>query len=169
MQIQLTPFLESNAGQFMLDLWKLLLSAMKHPSGIPQEFIDAKAEEEKKKRMHEEEMDRRYQDRRAEAYREEHRSGREPRDYAERGRRPRSPRRRSRSYSPDRRRHSPRPRRDSYSPQRSVRRGRSPGGYRRNHNRDQDRDRNRSYRRRSPSYERYNVSQRGSRADGDYY
>ena len=56
MQIQLTPFLEANTGPFMTELWKLLLSAQKTASGVPQEFLDARAEEARKKR----ELERQY-------------------------------------------------------------------------------------------------------------
>lgn len=49
-QIQLTGFLEKNTGKFMKELWGLLLSAQNNASGVPQQFLDAK-EEELKKRM----------------------------------------------------------------------------------------------------------------------
>lgn len=42
MQINLTGFLESKAPEFMLALWKLLLSAQESPVGVPQEFIEQK-------------------------------------------------------------------------------------------------------------------------------
>ncbi|KAI8329123.1 PWI domain-containing protein [Chlamydoabsidia padenii] len=45
MQINLTGFLEKNTSVFMLDLWKLLLSAQNSMGGIPKEFIDQKKEE----------------------------------------------------------------------------------------------------------------------------
>ncbi|KAG9454580.1 hypothetical protein H6P81_007484 [Aristolochia fimbriata] len=54
-QIQLTGFMEKNTGKFMKELWALLLSAQKNASGIPQQFLDAKAEETRKKK---EESDR---------------------------------------------------------------------------------------------------------------
>ncbi|CAL9057731.1 unnamed protein product [Musa banksii] len=53
-QIQLTGFLEKNTGKFMKELWGLLLSAQNNASGVPQQFLDAK-EEELKKRMAESE------------------------------------------------------------------------------------------------------------------
>ena len=64
MQIQLTGFLEDNTVNFMIDLWKLLLSAQNSIGGIPQEFLDAKKEEIRKKMEHdnmlERELDRVY-------------------------------------------------------------------------------------------------------------
>ena len=48
MQINLTGFLNGkNARMFMEELWKLLDSAQKTTSGIPQELIDKKKEEMK--------------------------------------------------------------------------------------------------------------------------
>ncbi|KAK1357223.1 Serine/arginine repetitive matrix protein 1 [Heracleum sosnowskyi] len=49
-QIQLTGFMEKNTGKFMKELWTLLLSAEKNVSGVPQQFLDAKEEEVKKKK-----------------------------------------------------------------------------------------------------------------------
>lgn len=49
-QIQLTGFMEKNTGKFMKELWSLLTSAQKNASGIPQQFLDAKAEETRKKK-----------------------------------------------------------------------------------------------------------------------
>eukprot|EP01018_Ginkgo_biloba_P034184 Gb_33063 [translate_table: standard] len=49
-QIQLTGFMEKNTGKFMKELWGLLISAQKNASGIPQQFLDAKAEETRKKK-----------------------------------------------------------------------------------------------------------------------
>ena len=40
MQINLTGFLEGNAGPFMKELWQLLLSAQASPSGIPASFLE---------------------------------------------------------------------------------------------------------------------------------
>lgn len=48
-QIQLTGFMEKNTGKFMKELWVLLLSAQKNASGVPQQFLDEKEEEMKKK------------------------------------------------------------------------------------------------------------------------
>ncbi|XP_057536066.1 uncharacterized protein LOC130814083 isoform X2 [Amaranthus tricolor] len=48
-QIQLTGFMEKNTGKFMKELWALLLSAQKNASGVPQQFLDAKEEETRKK------------------------------------------------------------------------------------------------------------------------
>ncbi|XP_012066964.1 serine/arginine repetitive matrix protein 1 isoform X4 [Jatropha curcas] len=54
-QISLTGFMEKNTGKFMKELWTLLLSAQKNESGVPQQFLDAKEEETRKKQA---EMDR---------------------------------------------------------------------------------------------------------------
>ncbi|KAJ6309878.1 hypothetical protein OIU76_014758 [Salix suchowensis] len=48
-QISLTGFMEKNTGKFMKELWTLLLSAQKNESGVPQQFLDAKEEETRKK------------------------------------------------------------------------------------------------------------------------
>lgn len=45
LQINLTGFLENNTRQFCKELWTLLISAASGPSGIPQQFLDAKAAE----------------------------------------------------------------------------------------------------------------------------
>ncbi|KAL5717275.1 hypothetical protein ACHQM5_010312 [Ranunculus cassubicifolius] len=49
-QIQITGFMEKNTGKFMKELWNLLLSAQKNASGVPQQFLDAKEEEIRKKK-----------------------------------------------------------------------------------------------------------------------
>lgn len=54
-QIQLTGFMEKHTGKFMKELWSLLLSAQNNASGVPQQFLDAKEEETRKKK---EELDR---------------------------------------------------------------------------------------------------------------
>uniref|UniRef100_A0A5B7AVD6 Putative serine/arginine repetitive matrix protein 1-like isoform X3 n=1 Tax=Davidia involucrata TaxID=16924 RepID=A0A5B7AVD6_DAVIN len=54
-QISLTGFMEKNTGKFMKELWTLLLSAQKNASGVPQQLLDAKEEETRKKK---EETDR---------------------------------------------------------------------------------------------------------------
>ncbi|KAL8548892.1 hypothetical protein ACS0TY_007960 [Phlomoides rotata] len=54
-QISLTGFMERNTGKFMKELWALLISAQQNVSGVPQQFLDAKEEETKKKK---EETDR---------------------------------------------------------------------------------------------------------------
>lgn len=48
-QIHLTGFMEKNTGKFMKELWTLLLSAQNNASGVPQQFLDAKEEETRKK------------------------------------------------------------------------------------------------------------------------
>ncbi|KAF9607589.1 hypothetical protein IFM89_037517 [Coptis chinensis] len=50
-QIQITGFMEKNTGKFMKELWTLLLSAQKNASGVPQQFLDAKEEEIRKKKV----------------------------------------------------------------------------------------------------------------------
>ncbi|KAG8895059.1 hypothetical protein FRB99_000791, partial [Tulasnella sp. 403] len=42
MQIKLTGFLSSKTPEFMLSLWKLLLSAQNSPGGVPKEFVEEK-------------------------------------------------------------------------------------------------------------------------------
>ncbi|GAB2274408.1 hypothetical protein Dimus_009174 [Dionaea muscipula] len=54
-QIQLTGFMEKHTGRFMKELWALLLSAQQNASGVPQQFLDAKEEETRKRK---EESDR---------------------------------------------------------------------------------------------------------------
>ncbi|KAK9065851.1 hypothetical protein SSX86_015252 [Deinandra increscens subsp. villosa] len=54
-QISLTGFMEKNTGKFMKELWTHLLSAQQNASGVPQQFLDAKEEETRKKQ---EDMDR---------------------------------------------------------------------------------------------------------------
>ncbi|OMO91165.1 hypothetical protein COLO4_18578 [Corchorus olitorius] len=49
-QISLTGFMEKNTGKFMKELWSLLLSAQSNASGVPQQFLDAKEEETRKKK-----------------------------------------------------------------------------------------------------------------------
>eukprot|EP00210_Caulerpa_lentillifera_P001497 g1435.t1 len=43
--LELVPFLEKNAGLFMKELWTLLASAAASSTGIPQQIMEAKAEE----------------------------------------------------------------------------------------------------------------------------
>lgn len=43
--------MEKNTGKFMKELWVLLLSAQKNASGVPQQFLDAKEEETRKKKV----------------------------------------------------------------------------------------------------------------------
>ncbi|KVH94658.1 hypothetical protein Ccrd_003286 [Cynara cardunculus var. scolymus] len=50
-QISLTGFMEKNTGKFMKELWTHLLSAQKNASGVPQQFLDAKEEETRKKQV----------------------------------------------------------------------------------------------------------------------
>nr|GEX58069.1 serine/arginine repetitive matrix protein 1 isoform X1 [Tanacetum cinerariifolium] len=48
-QISLTGFMEKNTGKFMKEPWTHLLSAQENASGVPQQFLDAKEEESRKK------------------------------------------------------------------------------------------------------------------------
>lgn len=50
-QISLTGFMEKHTAKFMKELWTLLLSAQKNASGVPQQFLDAKEEEARKKKV----------------------------------------------------------------------------------------------------------------------
>ncbi|KAK3003085.1 hypothetical protein RJ639_019085 [Escallonia herrerae] len=49
-QISITGFMEKNTGRFMKELWTHLLSAQTNTSGVPQQFLDAKEEETRKKK-----------------------------------------------------------------------------------------------------------------------
>ena len=56
LQITLTGFLEKQAKPFVLELWKLLISAAANPAGIPQQLLDEKknailAEQQKQRDM----------------------------------------------------------------------------------------------------------------------
>ncbi|KAG0184479.1 Serine/arginine repetitive matrix protein 1 [Apophysomyces sp. BC1034] len=53
MQINLTGFLEKNTQSFILELWKLLLSAQDAVGGIPKAFLEQKKEELRQKKEHE--------------------------------------------------------------------------------------------------------------------
>lgn len=48
MQIYITPFLEENTDRFMLELWKLLITAMQDPNGVPKGYVDERKREIKK-------------------------------------------------------------------------------------------------------------------------
>nr|GEY49946.1 serine/arginine repetitive matrix protein 1 isoform X1 [Tanacetum cinerariifolium] len=48
-QISLTGFMEKNTRKFMKELWTHLLNAQENASGVPQQFLDAKEEESRKK------------------------------------------------------------------------------------------------------------------------
>lgn len=43
--------MERNTGKFMKELWALLLSAQNNASGVPQQFLEAKEEEMRKKKV----------------------------------------------------------------------------------------------------------------------
>lgn len=53
LHIELQPFLEKNTSLFMKELWALLNSASQNESGVPQQLLDAKAEELRIKRERE--------------------------------------------------------------------------------------------------------------------
>jgi len=50
LHVELQPFLEKNTGLFMRELWSMLHSASGNESGVPQQLLDAKAEELREKR-----------------------------------------------------------------------------------------------------------------------
>lgn len=50
-QISLTGFMEKNTVKFMKELWTLLISAQNNASGVPQQFLDAKQEEARTKKV----------------------------------------------------------------------------------------------------------------------
>ncbi|KAI8061136.1 PWI domain-containing protein [Gongronella butleri] len=156
-QINLTGFLETKTPEFMLALWKLLLSAQESPSGIPAEFIAQKKEELRRKKDQE---DARRQEQHAtmdtiRRKRDEDRDDHARERDADRPRRSRfdrsspPPPRRHRSPSPSRRRRrSPTPERRRR--RRSRSRSRSPPAYhrRRSRSRSPRRDDRRDERRR---------------------
>ncbi|KAG9020727.1 hypothetical protein FRB95_003600 [Tulasnella sp. JGI-2019a] len=45
MQIEITGFLRAKTPEFMIELWKLLMSAQKSPGGVPIEFVEEKKQE----------------------------------------------------------------------------------------------------------------------------
>merc|ERR1719231_835880 len=49
-QLNLMGFLQKHTSTFMAELWTLLLSAQRHPMGIPEEFIEKKREEIRQKK-----------------------------------------------------------------------------------------------------------------------
>ncbi|KAK9828569.1 hypothetical protein WJX72_000810 [[Myrmecia] bisecta] len=59
LQINLTGFLEKNTSLFCKELWGLLVSAASTPSGIPQKLLDEKAEELRKKKEMEDQINER--------------------------------------------------------------------------------------------------------------
>ncbi|CDH50351.1 pwi domain-containing protein [Lichtheimia corymbifera JMRC:FSU:9682] len=156
MQINLTGFLEKNTQQFILELWKLLLSAQDSVSGIPKQFLEQKKQEILKNQQQQTELKAR-QDavmdairRRKEAEKDDYRSGGRRSRFDQPRRRSPSPRRyRSRSRSPSRKYH----RRDRY---RSSRRYDDDNDDDRSSRRRRSRSRDRSPRRhyRKSSHER---------------
>jgi hypothetical protein len=56
LHVQLQPCLEKNTGLFMKELWSLLHSASNNEAGVPQQLLDAKAEELRVKREAEAEI-----------------------------------------------------------------------------------------------------------------
>lgn len=54
MQINLTGFLEKNTPAFVLDLWRLLISAQESPLGIPSSFVEEKKQQVRQRMMEEE-------------------------------------------------------------------------------------------------------------------
>ena len=58
-QLDITGFLEKKGGEFVEELWNLLLDASSQPSGIPYVFIQKKKEELEKQKKEELEKQRR--------------------------------------------------------------------------------------------------------------
>lgn len=153
-QINLTGFLENNTRLFCKELWTLLISAASGPSGIPQEFLDAKAEELRKREAERRQVQERIATERARRRREEEEE--EKADWERRRQREveRERRRNDSSPSPERRRRyrrrsSSRDRsRDRRSPERNWNRSRR---YSRQYS--QSPPSHRRHRRRSPSYD----------------
>merc|ERR1712093_81470 len=50
LQVNMTGFMERKAAPFCSELWKNLISANRSPVGVPQEFIDEKKQELKKRK-----------------------------------------------------------------------------------------------------------------------
>ncbi|CAO3694880.1 unnamed protein product [Umbelopsis ramanniana] len=62
MQINLTGFFESKTQEFLLNLWKLLLSAQESVGGIPASFLEAKKEQIRQQQLKDEEAKRQQKD-----------------------------------------------------------------------------------------------------------
>ena len=84
MQINLTPFLEGKTGEFVLELWKMLLSAQQNTLGIPKEVIEErKAELLRERQMIEGKLEQIRRIQAAEEHRKPHKSrSRSPRSYS---------------------------------------------------------------------------------------
>jgi len=50
LQINLTGFLEHNTKRFVLELWKMLVSASRSTTGIPDEMLEKKSRKSSRKR-----------------------------------------------------------------------------------------------------------------------
>ncbi|GMH33068.1 hypothetical protein BSKO_00902 [Bryopsis sp. KO-2023] len=122
LHIDLVPFLEKNTSLFMKELWAMLASASTTASGIPQQILDEKAEELRKKKE--------IQDKKNEAFRLQRERDREGMQAMDGG----APERRRRPFGRERPsrwgRERSRSRSRSRSPQHRVRspRGRLPPG-----------------------------------------
>ncbi|GAB5593621.1 hypothetical protein Unana1_08521 [Umbelopsis nana] len=162
MQINLTCFLEGKTQEFLLNLWKLLLSAQESVGGIPASFLEAKKEQIRQQQLKDEEAKRQQKDimdnirKRRNAEDEDRRNARDQRDQRGRGREgnreryddDRSVRRRGDGHGYDRRARS-----RSRSRDRSYRSDRYRGD-RHERKRDDSEDRYRSSRRRSRTPDR---------------
>ncbi|KAI8581750.1 hypothetical protein K450DRAFT_230961 [Umbelopsis ramanniana AG] len=62
MQINLTGFFEGKTQEFLLNLWKLLLSAQGSVGGIPASFLEAKKEQIRQQQLKDEEAKRQQKD-----------------------------------------------------------------------------------------------------------
>lgn len=168
LQINLTGFLEKNTSLFCKELWNLLISAARTPSGIPQKFLDDKAEEIRAREAERSAMQERLVEerRRQEALRAEQEAAaqqaheRRQREVAEGDRRT-SPRRRSRSRSRSGEWRHKRRHHKSHRDRRSKSRSRS---RHRRHSRSRSRERHRRHRHsRSVSREGRRRERHGSR------
>jgi PWI domain len=63
LQINLTGFLDADAGRFIEELWGLLVSAQENIGGIPKIFLEQKKSELKQKQVIEEIQRGRYRER----------------------------------------------------------------------------------------------------------
>ncbi|KAI9285132.1 PWI domain-containing protein [Umbelopsis sp. AD052] len=62
MQINLTGFFEGKTQEFLLNLWKLLLSAQESVGGIPASFLEAKKEQIRQQQLKDDEAKRQQKD-----------------------------------------------------------------------------------------------------------
>ncbi|KAH8549180.1 PWI domain-containing protein [Umbelopsis sp. PMI_123] len=170
MQINLTGFFEGKTQEFLLNLWKLLLSAQESVGGIPASFLEAKKEQIRQQQLKDEEAKRQQKDvmdnirKRRDAEEDGRRNQRYSRGRADRDRYDDDRFYRSRGGDPYERRRSRSQeksyRRDRYRGDRYERR-RDDSGDR--YERRRDDSGNRYERRRDGSPDRYRPNRRRSR------